>query len=780
MNFNQLVPTSSSSNNKNSSRRKAIAWSPSCPSSLSLLTPITEKIQMAFSDGGLGCTQEEVSALLELMDARDVFESLLSENVIINPEEISKLASRYISILGNCIDEWNDRLDSSSTSDPEKEEVERQNLDALTNMNSIIHLSSICLLSPTFSIAAFVKYLRHHFVSNPLLTLFEGGDDSALEQMLNSPQPEYFRGGDLYWNLIKSFLERGLLEDAWNVISHHSLYKQSTQHAQDQAQHHITQEEQEEIALNRQGFECLYALLYSAPIPGGHSDDAVDDDNDKQEEEGELVEDVELLPGVPRNAHKFWNNSQTLPAAYSYFVKWNTHLQNFIRGGLPGHLQTRIPQLIPCVLMVLAGSSSSSSSSSINSAMKSKEQLQYKWAHTILYEIMYIRPDLNFYRVCERTNAAMSHEKSPWELMILSIMRGDAGEAVKATYSLGGGSSAALPSAVSALFCDLLTHANLLSFPKQSSPESKISNHHLELLLRAASSCISSFSTITPKSSKALMRYKNIGLQCAIRLLRYTHHFEGVSMMADFVSNSSLCYDAPDDYDVETILKLISSYPRRKPTENTLIYDAYTDICISRAQYYLQDARPGGAAYWYIKCIREFNLVRNSESNNSHSSSQAQQAGPSRATSLLSQLCHKTAMNILTLLSFLVDCYMEQSNKLAEQVTKSYLSYQDILTSNSNLKSLLECAEEIIVSVKEEASDVFEDNGTFSQNIELFFNGRKQSNQTTTVYSILFLHNMVQLAAYNTGKNHGIPVSFKNINRAYREHAQSDTSKSIK
>ena len=52
----------------------ALAWDPSSPSSL-LLAPDVKNLKVTFASDGLGCTPEEISSLLELLDARDEFET---------------------------------------------------------------------------------------------------------------------------------------------------------------------------------------------------------------------------------------------------------------------------------------------------------------------------------------------------------------------------------------------------------------------------------------------------------------------------------------------------------------------------------------------------------------------------------------------------------------------------------------------------------------------------------------------------------------------------------
>ena len=58
----------------------AIAWDPSSPASI-LTAPNTKSFGLMLASDGLGCTPEEISALMELLDARDEFEENFDEFV---------------------------------------------------------------------------------------------------------------------------------------------------------------------------------------------------------------------------------------------------------------------------------------------------------------------------------------------------------------------------------------------------------------------------------------------------------------------------------------------------------------------------------------------------------------------------------------------------------------------------------------------------------------------------------------------------------------------------
>lgn len=321
-------------------------------------------------------------------------------------------------------------------------------------MHSILHLSSIYQLSPYFSISDTVRFLRHHFVPNPLddVSLFEDANNEmkgneeemdSVEQMLSSSQPEYYQGGTPYWTLVEHLIKCGMLKDAWAILSNHSACRNCAREVSDP-------EQQEELEKIRRGFSHLYALLHSAPIPAGHTPDH-DMENNHDENNKNIKDDLSdavLLDGVPAKAYQFWEHEETCPAAYSHWMTWNTAVHSAFHDGLDGGLHRRIPQLVSSVLSILVGQPPTQQP---NSSLSS-------WASILLQEILYARPNLNASEVCVRASAAMravwkltgnderNFKRTGLENIALSIMRGDAGSAIEATHILGGGSGAALPS----------------------------------------------------------------------------------------------------------------------------------------------------------------------------------------------------------------------------------------------------------------------------------------------------------------------------------------------
>lgn len=57
-----------------------IAWDPSSPASL-LMASDSNNLNITLASDGLGCTPEEISALLQLLKARDQFEDQFDEFV---------------------------------------------------------------------------------------------------------------------------------------------------------------------------------------------------------------------------------------------------------------------------------------------------------------------------------------------------------------------------------------------------------------------------------------------------------------------------------------------------------------------------------------------------------------------------------------------------------------------------------------------------------------------------------------------------------------------------
>ena len=76
------------------SSKKAIAWDPSCSSSLAIAAS-DGKMNITLASNGLGTTAEEVSALLELLDARDEFEKKFEQ--VVNFMDESESTFRIVS-----------------------------------------------------------------------------------------------------------------------------------------------------------------------------------------------------------------------------------------------------------------------------------------------------------------------------------------------------------------------------------------------------------------------------------------------------------------------------------------------------------------------------------------------------------------------------------------------------------------------------------------------------------------------------------------------------------
>lgn len=210
----------------------------------------------------------------------------------------------------------------------------------------------------------------------------------------------------------------------------------------------------------------------------------------------------------------------------------------------------------------------------------------------------------------------------------------------------------------SALLCDLFTHADLLhpfdSDPSESTSKAII-NHHVEFLLSAATACQSSFAT-TPTNSLVLKnQHKQIGVQCAVRLLRYSHHIRGIATTAQITS--SLDQNLATDQDTTALLKLCDyrfiglgddHHPvkkNKKRQEILLLQDAYIDICLSRANYHLRHSRPGGAAHWCLKCI-QFELKGFTKTA----------IGSQRGKQLLEIISRRAAIDLLNAVCLVFEC----------------------------------------------------------------------------------------------------------------------------
>lgn len=555
-------------------RVRAVAWDPRSPATL-MIPSATGEMDTFLSHDGVGCNSFETSALMELLDARDVY--LQNEDAV-----AVRTASRaYRKALADCVLGW----------EAEVTESEQENLELLKIAYAVTHLSeTFLLLTPpndsflseyyenTSSLpgavtADTVRYLRLHHMADPTAQL----DDALLDDLEVSLQPDQLDGGEPYWNLVESYVVRGCLQDAWALLSRHSLRRRGAEALTLQ-----TMDEYQAAALaqDQDGFRALEALLMSAPLPGGRTDE-FDADFQWDEEEDNDSRQPELLEGVPPSAYRLWESNMSKRGSGDFPVNFQSNAalhvyhswQQAVKALPEVQLLTRrIPQLSR-VLAILSGDL--------------KGVKFESWADELCAELLYKIPNIRLSDVHIRATKIMnkfevSEEQESVNQMILSIMMGNAGRVVEVLHELGGGSGAALPAVMTSLLCNLLDDAQIL--PSLSTEYSI----QTELLLNAAFAIRSSFAT---------ENQSDIGTRLVVRLL-----LPHIGVDADVRITATLV-DALEhhfpatDAEANSLLELCQKLVQRK---NIRVLDGCVSIALARYRHFLIDERPGGAVHWLL------------------------------------------------------------------------------------------------------------------------------------------------------------------------------------
>jgi hypothetical protein len=510
---------------------KVIAWDPKSPATL-LVPTITDSginsdgvdggekknnntmvMNYMLCDDGSGCNTFESSAIMNLLDARDAYldgTRSTSTNGAHHHQALRQLSREYRKAFANCISDWSEDLEKRK--DESEEELQQQqqqqqddddvvHLDLLRATYAVTHLSEIFLLLPSSQedhntsminnmgygyendmmnlpgavTADTVRYLRkHHF--GDINNIF---DPSVVEDLNQLWQPDQHGAdnsdGNGYWELVEAYMIWGCLEDAWALLSHHSIVRRFVEMEENSDKNGIGLNDYQAASLaeDREGFRALMSVLLSAPLPGARnnaSDEGFDDyenentnmknDDDQYERndnDNPAVVEEEFIEGIPTSAYRLWEtssgkgntNSRTggyhvsfePNAAYQIHQHWKQAI-----GIIPSlqSLRRRIPQLNR-LLALLVGNF---------------RDIEFgSWQEELCAELLYKNPNIRLVDVNVRAAALVqkhAHERNNnmndrndgndmIDDMVLNIMRGNAGEVVKAMHGFGGGSGAALP-----------------------------------------------------------------------------------------------------------------------------------------------------------------------------------------------------------------------------------------------------------------------------------------------------------------------------------------------
>jgi len=599
-----------------------MAWDPSDPSTLLLPTNTEDggfRFDCFLADDGVGCNDYETSALMKLLDGHENYyfgDDNDDENTKKKKRKrgewstLKSLSKSYRNAIRECLMGWEEsiikKVEAEEVNNIMTEDAtnEDDNLELLKLVYAVTHLSEVYLLLPPplgggeyedmttmqgAVTADTVRYLRFHHMPDPYAS-------EEVEQMLGSTQPDQF-DSELYWNLVRTFVLWGMLEEAWAVLSRHSSCQQcfrSDVQILDEYHDAILQED-------RDGFLALRDVLLSAPLPGGRNDEndsgldsgkSDSEDGDDQAAAGET-----FLSGVPRSAYKLWEtcgsttssteggissdfpveyNPNAAKAAHSAWTKYVSSLAPL------ADLTRRIPQL-QSILVILRGNLQ-------NVVFES-------WSEALCAELLYLRPALRPNDLHIRTARIMEKfgvsADSGFDGVILDVMKGNAGRVVEVLHDLGGGSGAALPATMTALLTNLFTEAELVSNPDVN-PDSL--NIQTELMLVASNAILSSLSE----------SQQDVGVRLSTRLLLPYARPDGDVRVTATLAETLQRHAPQSDAETKQLLGLCRPLIERKSIR---ILDGCVGLCLARYRYYMADQRPGGAIHWMLKGVELERLI---------------------------------------------------------------------------------------------------------------------------------------------------------------------------
>mmetsp|Transcript_458 Transcript_458/g.778 ORF Transcript_458/g.778 Transcript_458/m.778 type:complete len:896 (-) Transcript_458:52-2739(-) len=590
---------------------------------------LTVSLNAFVSDSGIGCNAEETSALMRLIDARDEYHeshATTKQGGGIHPKALCKTYRRH---LVECLQQWEIRLQDADMigEDQEKEKetspslkADEENIELLKLTHTIVQLCETFLLNgddndddfrmnthpnvymvgstSTSGIvtADTVRYLRYnHMADENSFVKMKLGQDMDLEKFMGMDQPEYYdplssatdeeQGLTPYWCLIRKLVLRGCLNEAWAVLSRHSACKKSNKAMAENLENggYIDAIVKEDC----DAFVLIKALLLSAPLPGGRED--IYDDGFDYEQRDEMMEQdqEELLGGIPIDAYKQWDaNSRgrdfNVHAIMNVFKMWKIHVKEMINSHRPlRNLMRRIPMLQTCIWDTILNTLKCFRDDDV-------------WSERLNAELLYVQPDIlkediyvrakDYLQQCATVDSGRNTITSDVEHILLQIMKGNAGVVIQALSSYGGGSSAALPAAMTALLCNLLVESGKIELSQLSF------DIETELLLSASSAILSSFS---------IQNHSDIGVRVSSRLLRPYVIPENPQVTAYFAE--MLCRHWPIS-DAET-MNLFESCKDAVSRGSKRMLDACDSLGFARSKHYSRLGNFQKSTYFLLRGI---------------------------------------------------------------------------------------------------------------------------------------------------------------------------------
>eukprot|EP00536_Pseudo-nitzschia_multiseries_P000145 jgi/Psemu1/62505/estExt_Genemark1.C_30027 len=596
-------------------------------------------------DTGVGCNPFESSAIMNLLDARDEYLELRNSNNTIGTsstgththEALLSLSQAYRKALSNCILEWSEDLgnrtatataNQSGSDDDHELQQQLQDQDLLKAAYAVTHLSEVFLLVPSRKddsasfmmdtgggfgyeetilglpgavTADTVRYLRLHHLGDAADLV----DPAVLEELYEVLAPDLYgdetyggTGGSLYWELLEAYFVRGCLEDAWALLSHHSIVRRFLDLEEQEGS--LNEYQAASLAEDRDGFLALKNILLSAPLPGGRSNEfdegfAADREDSAAAEGSDPTADEELIDGISTSAHRLWetgSGSGSNARTGDYPVGFEPHAANQVHqywkqaiDGIPAlqRLRRRLPQLNR-LLALLRGNF--------------RDVTFGSWQEELCAELLYKTPGIRLEDIHVRAKALMerhagreTEEIVAIDEIFLTIMKGNAGEAVRALHGFGGGSGAALPAVMTSLLSQLLGDANVLQNPSESF------DFNTEMLIGASSAIRSSLST---------EGYYDLGTRLAVRLLLPHIEIDSDLRITATLVDTLEHHSPKTDSEANMLLSLCRNLVERK---NVRVLDGCASICLARHLFYIDKATPGGAVHWLLAGMEFESLV---------------------------------------------------------------------------------------------------------------------------------------------------------------------------
>ena len=623
------VAPSDGDNNKG----QPMAWDPKCPSSL--VVPCRDQQNASFrldslsANTGTGASVYETSALLKMLQPRQSDSG--------SDESPTEYMERVRRALYGCIEEWEtaqqDGADESDESESgSKSESVAVKIELCKIIHTVLHLSQI-FLDPTghdtrnkknsnkntagAATAAMVRHLRFCHMDD-----LEERVLTFIEQHSLNPERH-----DEYWALLEELVVRGCLEDAWALLSHHTIClpfgqegtdDENDQNDRDKMRDGVL-EMDESIRKDFASLSKLKVLLLSAPLPGGRTDAydgigigsgsiGVDDEGssgrDKDGTEGDTDATV-WLQGVGKDDFLLWESSSSSPlsssssvshsrgdsvvSGYSYHTAaaarstWLRHVEETDFG----YLLRRLPRLRGCIGLLRGDVSA----------------IQFmSWPEALCSELLYSRPHLAPSDIGRRMQHLMEVHGGPGgrsglEGVLLDVACGNGGAAVNALYKLGGSSGAALPATLTFVFADWLSRSNRLFGGANGNlgmtndgdtDEDDNDSVVVRLLVSASEALLSSHSGDR----------RDVGVRLASLLL--VPHVDPLKDRIGALLGNILGHHWPvTDAEADVLLGLSRSLLEHQ--KNVLVLEGCSRLVLARHQSYLAEDNHAGAFVWVLR-----------------------------------------------------------------------------------------------------------------------------------------------------------------------------------